>query len=284
MTINFNELTSDDKYVCTEAQIQEMQQLLSSCPNNSPSVEQMWQMIDDVWDRLGCDNENLDWDKISAFYNHPVWILNGLFIEQHELSMQHRQSISNWIDLHSKTIKSVVDYGGGMGTLAKLIADNNPNLSIDIYEPYPSQLAIERLAGYPTIKFIDQLKSNTYDCLVSTDVLEHVVDPLELFAQMIDAVKLGGYLIIVYCFDPVIKCHLPRTFHLRYTFKIFAKLMGLKSMGVCRGNRHAKVYLKTTEKSFNWQQIRQVEVLSKSVYPVLDLLDRSYKGLKKYAK
>ncbi|AFZ36680.1 hypothetical protein Sta7437_3172 [Stanieria cyanosphaera PCC 7437] len=284
MTINLNELIINGKCVCTEAQIQQMQQLLSSCPNHSPSVEQMWQMLDEVWDRLGCDNENLDWDKISAFYNHPVWILNGLFIEQHELSKQHRQCISNWINLHSEKIQSVVDYGGGMGTLAKLIAENNPNLSIDIYEPYPSQVAIERLSTYPAVQFIDKLNSNAYDCLVSTDVLEHVVDPLNLFAQMIDSVKLGRYLIIVNCFDPVIKCHLPRTFHLRYTFKIFAKLMGLKSIGICPGNRHANVYLKTTDQSFDWQQIRKVEALSKSVYPLLNWLNQSYKGLKQYVR
>lgn len=280
--IDQNQLIIDDKYFWTKVQIQEIKKLLSSCPNNSPSLEQIWQMMDDVWDQLGCDNKNLDWEKISTFYNHPVWILNGLFIEQHELSMQHRQSISNWINLNSEQIKYVVDYGGGMGTLAKLIAESNPSFSMDLYEPYPSEVAIKRLTSYPTIQFVDKLKSRKYDCLISTDVLEHTADPLGIFAQMISSVKLGGYLIMANCFAPVIKCHLPSTFHLRYTFKIFAKLMGLKLIGACQGS-HATVYVKEKEKSLNWKQIRQVEALSKSIYPVLKSLHKVYRGLKKIA-
>ncbi|MDJ0636514.1 MAG: methyltransferase domain-containing protein [Xenococcaceae cyanobacterium MO_188.B29] len=280
--IDISQLLIDKKYICTEAQIQELKKLLSSYPNNSPSLEQMWQMMDDVWDALGCDNKNLNWEKISAFYNHPVWILNGLFIEQHDLSMQHRQSISNWINLNSEQIKYVVDYGGGMGTLAKLIAESNPSLSIDIYEPYPSQVAIKSLTSYSNIQFVDKLKNFQYDCLISTDVLEHVADPLGIFAQMISSVKLGRSLIIANCFAPVIKCHLPSTFHLRYTFKIFAKLMGLKLIGACQ-ETHATVYLKEKEKSLNWRLIRQVETLSKSIYPILKSLHEGYRGLKKLA-
>ena len=281
--IELNQLIIDGKYPCTEAQIQEIKKLLSSSPNNSPSLEQIWQMMDDVWDKLGCDNKNLNWEKISAFYNHPVWILNGLFIEQHQLSMQHRQSISDWINVNSEQIKYIVDYGGGMGTLAKVIAESNQNISIDIYEPYPSQVAVKRLEKYPNIKFVDELKKCKYDCIVSTDVLEHVAEPLSLFAQMINSVRLDGYLIIANCFYPVIKCHLPSTFHLRYTFKIFAKLMGLKLIGACQGS-HATVYLKETEKSLNWRRIRQVEKLSKSIYPMLKSLHEGYRGLKKIVK
>lgn len=281
--IDLNQLIIDSQYICTELQIQEMKSLLSSCPNNSPSLEQMWQMMDDVWDRLGCDHKNLHGEQISAFYNHPVWLLNGLFIEQHEISIQHRKSISNWIDLNSKKIKHILDYGGGMGTLAQIIAQSNQNINVDIYEPYPSQIAVKRLEKYPNIKFVDKLKQCKYDCLVSTDVLEHVADPLSLFAQMIESVKLDGYLIIANCFYPVIKCHLPQTFHLRYTFKTFAKLMGLKLIGVCQGS-HATVYVKEKEKSLNWRQIRLIEAGSKFLFPILKSLHRVYRGLKQIAR
>lgn len=281
--IDLKQLIIDDKYICTEAQIQEIKKLLSSYPDNSPSPEQIWRMVDDVWEQLGCDNKNLNWEKISAFYSHPVWILNGFFIEQHDLSVQHRKSISNWINLNSEKINYIVDYGGGMGTLARIVAESNPNFSIDIYEPYPSQVAIKRLTSYPTIKFVDKLEKCTYDCLVCTDVLEHVADPLTLFAQMISSVKIGGYLIIANCFAPVIKCHLPITFHLRYTFKIFAKLMGLKLMGACQGS-HANVYVKEMEISLNWRTIRQLEALSKSIYPVINSLHESCKAVKNITK
>ena len=279
--IDLNQLKIDDN-LCPEAQRHEIERMLASYSGDSLSVEQLWQMMDDVWDRLGCDNQNLDWTKISAFYNHPVWILNGLFVEQDERSNYNRKSISDWIELQDEKIKRVIDYGGGMGTLARLIAENNPHLSVDIYEPYPSQAALSKLADYPSIKFVDKLTPNTYDCLVSTDVLEHVPDPLTLLAEMIDSVKTGGYLLIANCFNPVIKCHLPQTFHLRYTFKLFAKLMGLKSLGYCL-NSHATVYVKQENKSLNWGQIRGAEAVSQSIFPVLNLLHQGYRLRKKFA-
>ena len=279
MTIDLNQLIINDKYICTETQRQELEQLFASYPHNTLSVEQLWQMMDDVWDRLGCDNQNLNWDKISAFYNHPVWILNGLFVEQDELSMKNRRCISDWIKLKKEEIRQVVDYGGGMGILAQLIAQTNPELKIDIYEPYPTEVAIQRLASYSTVNFLDHLQSNTYDCLISTDVLEHVLDPLILLAEMISSVRPQGYLIIANCFNPVIKCHLPQTFHLRYTFNLFTKLMGLKSLGHCFKS-HATAYVKI-EKTLNWEQIRQAEAISKSIFTILNLLHQGYKLRKK---
>ena len=280
MTIDLNQLIIDDKCVCTDTQRQELERLLASY-SHSPSLEQIWQMMDEVWDRLGCDNRNLNWNKISAFYNHPIWILNGLFIEQHELSMRNRECIADWIKLNGNIAK-MVDYGGGMGTLARSIAQINLELQIDIYEPYPTQVAIERLAAYSTIKFVDRLEKETYDCLVSTDVLEHVSDPLILLAEMIDSVRTGGYLLIANCFHPVIKCHLPQTFHLRYTFMLFARLMGLKFQGYCV-KRYAAVYVKEREQTIiDRQQILQADTISKSIFPVLDLLHKGYKLRKKF--
>lgn len=79
--------------------------------------------MDLVWEDLGCDNKHLNWEKISKFYSHPVWLLNGLFIEQHTVSMKHRHAISDWII--AKNFKKILDYGGGFGTLARLIAQKN---------------------------------------------------------------------------------------------------------------------------------------------------------------
>jgi len=276
--IDLKQLVIDDQPICEQSDIQTLEELLSSCPDNSPSLEQVQQIMDEVWDGLGCDNKNLNWDNISAFYNHPVWILNGLFIEQHELSMQHRQAIANWIDSNSEQIHKVVDYGGGMGTIPKLIAATNSNLQVDIYEPYPSQFAIKRLEEYPSIGFVDQLPAGKYDCLISTDVLEHVVDPLAVFEKMIKAVRTGGYLLIANNFNPVIKCHLPQTFHFRPTFKFFAKFMGLKALHVCEGS-HARIFRKESDQPINWSRLRKLETISKATYPVLNFLQKGYRSL-----
>ncbi|MBD2188085.1 class I SAM-dependent methyltransferase [Pseudanabaena mucicola] len=241
---------------------QEIQRLLATLPDKSVSLSQMWQLMDQVWDDLGCDNLILDQEKITAFYKHPVWLLNGFFIEQHEVSLQHRHIIADLIVQLS--VKHVLDFGGGFGTLARIIANKSGNIEIDIYEPYPNNFAIEECKDYPLIQFVHNLHKK-YDCLVSTDVLEHVTDPLQIFENMIETVSLNGYLIIANCFRPVIKCHLPSTFHFRYTFNLFARLMGLKVLGKCKG-KHATIYQKIHKRPTNWKIIRTIEYLSQKTY------------------
>jgi 2-polyprenyl-3-methyl-5-hydroxy-6-metoxy-1,4-benzoquinol methylase len=252
--------------------------ILTSKNNQLLELEELWQFMDDVWDDFGCSNQEIDEKKISLFYNHPIWLLNGLFIEQHQVSMQHRYAIANWIEGQKRQISSVLDYGGGYGTLARLIAKKDQNTTIDIYEPHPSKIAVEKTKDHTNVKFIDSFNQQ-YDCLVSTDVLEHVPDPLALFAQMIAQVRTGGYLIIANCFYPVIKCHLPMTFHLRFTFNQFASMMGLQEVGDCMGS-HATIYIKLKEEPLQWWRIRRFEVFSKAIFPLLDFAQIKYRKLR----
>ena len=259
---------------------QEISRLLSQyTKNNSPSLEQMWEMMDSVWDEIGCDNQNFDIDKINKFYQHPVWTLTGLFIEQDEDSLHNRQSICDWIKQYHNDIKAIIDYGAGMATLAKILASSLPNLSIDLYEPYPSQIVLARLSSYHNIHFVKQLKGDLYDCLISTDVLEHVPDPLSLLSEMINQVKPNGYLIIANCFYPVIKCHLPCTFHLRYTFNIFTRLLGLQRLETL--NDHIHIYQKCKIVAPNWQFLRFLEKLSRILYQFIEIIRSIYHQIKK---
>jgi 2-polyprenyl-6-hydroxyphenyl methylase/3-demethylubiquinone-9 3-methyltransferase len=206
--------------------------------------------------------------------------LTGLFIEQDEDSLRNRQSIYNWIKQYHNDIKTVIDYGAGMATLAKILASSLPNLSINLYEPYPSQIVLARLSSYHNIQFVNQLKGDLYDCLISTDVLEHVPDPLSLLSEMINQVKPNGYLIIANCFYPVIKCHLPCTFHLRYTFNIFTRFMGLQRLETL--NDHIHIYQKGKMVTPNWQFVRFLEKLSKILYQFLEIIRGIYHQIKKF--
>lgn len=259
------------------AEIQHLIQLmLSQQKSNSLDIEIVRRIMDNVWDNMECDNQNLDWDKINAYYNHPIWLLNGLFKEQHEPSMRHRYAISDWIVEHN--LKNIVDYGGGIGTLARLIASKDTSSVVDIFEPHPTEYAISKTASYPNVHFVNQINKK-YDCLISTDVLEHVPDPLKLFSEMIEAVNIGGYLIIANNFYPVIKCHLPSTFHFRHTFKRFAQPMGLRLIGSCEGT-HANIYVKRSDSSFNWSKIRKYERISRIMFPILETASFSVSTLK----
>jgi len=247
----------------------EISRLLGLIDFNKNDLEIIWQLMDMIWDEYGCDNKKLNWSNIGKFYSHPVWLLNGLFIEQHTLSMQHRNAIGDWM-LDHPSISKILDYGGGFGTLARLIADKNPSLLVDIYEPHPSVYAKQKVSKYPQIRFIRNI-SEKYDVLVSTDVLEHVPDPLKTLEKMISSINDNGYLVIANNFFPVTKCHLPQTFHLRYSFNLFAKLMGLVLIGALKGS-HATIFSKRDDNSVNWPVVRLSEKISSSVFPLIEFL------------
>lgn len=243
-------------------------------------LEQMWYLMDLIWDDHNCDNEYLNWDNIGKFYSHPVWLLNGLFIEQHKDSMDHRHAISNWIVENS--FQNIVDYGGGFGTLARLIAEKDTSIRMNIYEPHPSEFGLKRASEFKNINIIGNLESN-YDCLLSTDVLEHVPDPIKDFSNMVKSVKLNGYLVIANAFYPMIKCHLPQDFHLRYSFNQFAKMMGLEIVGILEGSS-ATIFKKVEKVEPNWNKIRFYEKLSKTVFPIIEILKPILSPIKRLIK
>ena len=143
------EISLTDKNL-TKLEKEEIEKLLRRKDENlQTDLEQMWFLMDLIWDDYECDNKHLNWENIGKFYSHQVWLLNGLFIEQHEVSMGHRHTISNWIVKNE--FKTVVDYGGGFGTLARLTAQKDKNIQINIYEPYPSEFGLKRATEFENI-------------------------------------------------------------------------------------------------------------------------------------
>ncbi len=252
-----------DTTLITDEQSRTIEALVGRLGTNSPQLEDVWRLMDEVWDEIGLNNRTPDSVMLEHFYGHSVWLMNSLFIEQDLLSMGHRRAIRSWIEGRADEIQRVVDFGGGLGTLGILIADIGHHISVDIYEPYSSRFAQERLENANNVRFIKK-PVGIYDGLLSTDVLEHVTAPLKILSEMIDTVRPGGYLIIANNFYPVIKCHLPGTFHLRFTFRLFARLMGLSREGPCFGS-HATIYIKTGKRA-GWIWINAAEVISKVLY------------------
>jgi 2-polyprenyl-6-hydroxyphenyl methylase/3-demethylubiquinone-9 3-methyltransferase len=231
---------------------------------NDPSLEQLWGLMDQAWGRHGCDNRMPITERLASFYSDPIWLLNGMFIEQHAVSMGHRQAITEAVA--SLAPSQVLDFGGGFGTLARLLAESLPQAEIAICEPYPPRHGIESCKPFSNIRFVPELSSQSVDVLVSTDVLEHVTDPLALLAAMVDAVRLGGHLLIANCFYPVILCHLPCTFHLRYSFDGFCRALGLDVLGPCTGS-HATIYRRTHVVEPDWPRLRAMERRSQQLFP-----------------
>jgi hypothetical protein len=232
-------------------------------------LDQMWYLIDLIWDDYGCDNKNLNWDEIGKFYSHPVWILNCLFAEQDKVSRAHREALGSWIS--NQKFDNVLDYGGGSGSTSIILMEKKSDLLVSIYEPYPNDFGNRRVSKFNNISFVKTLKDDFYDCLISTDVLEHVESPLKDLYQMIKSVKHNGFLVIGCPFYPMIKCHLPRNFHFRFTFNLFARLMGLKVIGKLEGSPQT-IYKRINIIEPNWWKITQLKKISMIFFPVLQFI------------
>ena len=61
-----------------------------------PNLEQLWFLMDEIWNEYKCDSNIMD-SKIDNFYSHPIWLLNGLFIEQDNESLNYRNEFVDWI-------------------------------------------------------------------------------------------------------------------------------------------------------------------------------------------
>ena len=252
-----------NQFSLTPAERSTIEHLLSQV-GSDPSLEQLWGLMDHAWEHYGCDNRNADPDRLASFYSDPVWLLNGMFIQQHAVSMGHRQAITAAVAALAP--EQVMDFGSGFGTLARMLAVALPQAEIAICEPYPPRHGIESCQPFANIRFAPELTSQSVDVLVSTDVLEHVPDPLALLAAMVDAVRPSGHLLIANCFFPVIACHLPCTFHLRYSFDAFCQALGLEVLGPCEGS-HATLYRRSQVLEPDWPRLRAMERRSQRWFP-----------------
>lgn len=261
--MNLDALTPEELSYFSASEKAELSRLISLTPYQDVDLQQLWRLMDIVWEEMECDNFRLNWERIEKFYRHPIWLLNGLFTENHDLSLSHRWLIVDWIFEQPQLVK-ILDYGGGTGLLARMLAQSDNTLDIEVYEPFPSQYALKKAVSYSNVQFVDT-PSRCYDCLICTDVLEHIADPLLLFAEMINFVNQGGYLIIANHFYPAIKCHLPCTFHLRHTFDDFAQVMGLSKIKDWQ-NGYINVYKKDHVLDFDWEKIRRLENKSKRLF------------------
>jgi 2-polyprenyl-3-methyl-5-hydroxy-6-metoxy-1,4-benzoquinol methylase len=235
---------------------------IKSLPQAAPNVDWVWGEMDRVWDELGLDNKQpLTGQPIANFYTHPVWLMNGIFTAIDPDSIRHRCAIAEFIKNQSS--EYVADYGGGSGELALRIAEGANIVEVDIIEPFPSSLSLDKVQNEKKINFVKSLDKNKYDVIVAQDVLEHIEDPIALTIEMAEAVKIDGLVIFANCFYPVIKCHLPRTFHLRHTFTMLMQVFGLQFICQIPNAEHSLVFKKKTDLKVS--RLRFFEGISKFI-------------------
>ena len=230
-----------------------------------PNLQQLWHLMDEPWQALGCDSLHLD-ECVGAYYNQPVWLLNGLFIEQDQESLACRQAFTRWAT--AKGPVRVADYGGGFGGLARLLGAALPEAQVEVVEPHPHPAAIALAANTPNVRYVTEL-TGSYDLLIATDVFEHVPDPIGLAASTAAHLRIGGMYLMANCFAPVIACHLPQLFHLSIGWDQAMFAMGLQPKEKVR---YGCAYEHTGE--LDEQAARRVDALARRVYPWLKPLPK----------
>lgn len=150
--------------------------IFKRCGGNYPTLEDIWSLMDEAWAGTHCDPLCMD-SRMHDFYRHPVWLLNGLFIEQHVPSQVNRQCFTEWVVRQSP--RRVADYGGGFGGLARMIGIACPEAIVEVIEPHPHPAAIALATNTVNVRYQPEL-TGEYDILIATDVFEHVPDPLAL--------------------------------------------------------------------------------------------------------
>jgi SAM-dependent methyltransferase len=237
--------------------------------NGFPTLENLWKIMDKIWEEFDCDPKSLD-SRIISFYSHPVWLLNGLFTEHDELSILNRKIFTEWVC--TKKPKRVADYGGGFGSLGRMIAKFCPDVDVEIIEPHPHQLAFEKAKYYNNCSYQKKLEGE-YDVLIATDVFEHVPDPLGLVAKTSMSLKNNGHYLIANCFQPVIKCHLPQSYHLHHTFNKALEAMNLK---ITEKVSYGSVFI--LNQKLNLDKARKIEKKSKKLWYITKYFHRRIEG------
>ena len=230
-----------------------------------PSLQQLWQLMDERWQAHSCDPLQID-DRVMAFYRHPVWLLNGLFIEQDPQSLANRHAFTERVAQLAPA--RVADFGGGFGGLARFIGAALPKASVEVVDPHPHPAAIALAEATPNVRFVPELVGE-YDLLIATDVFEHVPDPISLVASTATHLRIGGYYLIANCFYPVIACHLPQLFHLSIGWDHVMQAMGFKLHSKVQ---YGRVYERIGE--LNKHAARRAESLPRRVYSLVKYLPK----------
>lgn len=247
----------------------EIKKYLEPYLHRRPRLEEIWTIIDQVWDDMGLDNRNYSEKELGEYYSHPVWLLNGLWIETDPVSIQHRKGMAQHVEGDTPR---VLDYGGGFGTLAKEIASHCPTADIEIYEPHATNFAYDSIRDFENIRIVSELDKK-YDYIFTTDVFEHIEDPISLITLFNKHLKTGGVLLAAWNFTPCIKCHLPKHFHFRYTMhKWIIPSLGFSHIEKAKGE-HGHLFIKVKEVDDGLiQRTRRYAFISKGVHPIIRAL------------
>jgi hypothetical protein len=156
--------------------------------------------------------------------------------------------------------------------LARMIGDRCPGTEVHVVEPHPHAVALSLAGSTSNVRYVPEL-SGTYDVLIATDVFEHVPDPLAMIVNTAEHLRLGGTYLIANCFWPVIRCHLPSTFHFRWSWDAAMAALNLQPAEIVS---YGRAYKRTGPLSC--AVARRIEQRSKRWFGLIERMPTRVRG------
>lgn len=250
---------------------------------NGLKLQRIWSILDEGWQEV---EEKIKNTKSQAelsellydYYQHPVWLINAAFCESDEATISDRLAAVRLIS-HVEPLK-ILDFGGGIGTVSRLCSITLPQAQeIDLVDITEFRHIIkEYLTDFKNIRVLDK-PNPPYDAVISTEVLEHLTDPIETIIQINHLLRIGGAFSASWSFSPGIQCHLPQNFHLRRLMLWIIRSLGFGFYGFERRGSTVYSFVKTSNVTPQMiKNARFLEVFSRFPLP-LERLILMLKGL-----
>jgi ubiquinone/menaquinone biosynthesis C-methylase UbiE len=231
------------------------------------NLTRLWKILDQGWDETEVlANEDFS-QFLHSYYQHPVWLINAAFSESDPDTISDRMAAVRLID-HVKPQK-VLDFGGGIGTVARLCSLLLREVQyVDLVDISDFRDTVQKhLQPFTNIRVLEHPEP-PYDAIISTEVLEHLPDPIQAVVDMNKLLRVGGSFAASWSFAPCIKCHLPHNFHLNRLMHWIIRVLGFGFYGFERRGSPVYGYIKQADVTPAMvQQARRLEQLSRLPLP-----------------
>ncbi|NEP25916.1 methyltransferase domain-containing protein [Moorena sp. SIO3I6] len=237
---------------------------------HSITHQRLCQILDRAWNELSETSPNKSdlSNLLHEYYQHPVWLISSAFCESDQATINDRLAAVRLI-AHVQPRK-ILDFGGGIGTVSRLCATTIPQKPelIDLVDITEFRHTIKQyLSDFPNIRILEKPDA-PYDAIISTEVLEHLIDPIGAVVEINRWLRVGGAFAASWSFGPVIKCHLPQNFHLRRLMPWIIRSLGFGFYGFERRGSTVYGFVKHSEVTpAMLKQARFLELISRLPIP-----------------
>ncbi len=114
-------------------------------------------------------------------------------LENMEYMVNYNRSIANLILKFLKDPKKIVDFGAGIGTIAKIIRKKHKNILCVEIDPRQKQLL--ESDGFSTAISLDKAPNNSITSLYSSNVLEHIEDDYGIVKEIYKKMAPDGQVV-----------------------------------------------------------------------------------------